>query len=115
MRKVLLSEDEMPTHWYNILPDLPEPLPPPLHPITKEPVKPEDLKPIFPKELIRQEFAEDRWIRIPEEVREVYALWRPTPLIRAVRLERALKNPPQGYTSSMRVQVPQEVTSQILP
>jgi len=97
MRRVLLSEDEMPTHWYNILPDLPEPLPPPLHPVTKEPVKPEDLKPIFPMALIKQEFAEDRWIKIPEEVREVYALWRPTPLIRAERLEKALKTPARIY------------------
>ncbi len=97
MRKVLLSEDEMPTYWYNILPDLPEPLPPPLHPVTKEPVKPEDLKPIFPMALIKQEFAEDRWIKIPEEVREVYALWRPTPLIRAERLEKALKTPARIY------------------
>jgi tryptophan synthase beta chain len=97
MRKVLLSEDEMPKEWYNILPDLPEPLPPPLHPVTKEPVKPEDLKPIFPNELIKQEFSDERWIKIPEEVREVYALWRPTPLIRAKRLEEALKTPARIY------------------
>jgi len=97
MRKVVIGEEFLPKRWYNILPDLPEPLPPPLHPVTKEPVKPEDLKPIFPMELIRQEFAEDRWIRIPEEVREVYSLWRPTPLIRAERLERALKTPARIY------------------
>ncbi len=97
LRKVVIGEEFLPKRWYNILPDLPEPLPPPLHPVTKEPVKPEDLKPIFPMELIRQEFAEDRWIRIPEEVREVYSLWRPTPLIRAKRLERALKTPARIY------------------
>ncbi len=97
MRKVVIGEEFLPKRWYNILPDLPEPLPPPLHPVTKEPVKPEDLKPIFPMELIKQEFAEDRWIRIPEEVREVYSLWRPTPLIRAERLEKALKTPARIY------------------
>ncbi len=97
MRKILLDENEMPKYWYNILPDLPEPLPPPLHPVTKEPVKPEDLKPIFPKALIEQEMSSERWIRIPEEVRDVYALWRPTPLIRAVRLEKALKTPARIY------------------
>jgi len=97
MRKVVIGEEFLPKRWYNILPDLPEPLPPPLHPVTKEPVKPEDLKPIFPMELIRQEFAEDRWIRIPEEVREVYSIWRPTPLIRAERLEKALKTPARIY------------------
>jgi tryptophan synthase beta chain len=97
MRKILLDENEMPKYWYNILPDLPEPLPPPLHPVTKEPVKPEDLKPIFPKALIEQEMSNERWIKIPEEVRDVYALWRPTPLIRAVRLEKALKTPARIY------------------
>jgi len=97
MRKILLDENEMPKYWYNILPDLPEPLPPPLHPVTKEPVKPEDLKPIFPKALIEQEMSNERWIKIPEEVRDVYTLWRPTPLIRAVRLEKALKTPARIY------------------
>ncbi len=97
MRKVVIGEEFLPKRWYNILPDLPEPLPPPLHPVTKEPVKPDDLKPIFPMELIKQEFSEDRWIRIPEEVREVYSLWRPTPLIRAERLEKALKTPARVY------------------
>ena len=87
MRKILLDENEMPKEWYNVLPDLPEELPPPLNPATKEPVKPEDLEPIFPKALIEQEMSQERWIRIPEEVRDIYALWRPTPLIRAKRLE----------------------------
>ncbi len=97
MKKLVIEEEFLPKKWYNIIPDLPEKLPPPLHPITKEPVKPEDLKPIFPKALIEQEFSEERWIRIPEEVREVYSIWRPTPLIRAERLERALKTPARIY------------------
>jgi len=97
MKKILLDEDEIPKYWYNILPDLPEPLPPPLHPATREPVKPEDLKPIFPDGLIKQEMSNERWIKIPDEVREIYSLWRPTPLIRATRLERALKTPAKIY------------------
>ncbi len=96
-RKIVLSEEDLPTKWYNILPDLPEKLPPPLHPETKEPLRPEDLEPIFAKELIKQEMSEERWIKIPEEVREVYRLWRPTPLIRAKRLEEALKTPARIY------------------
>ncbi|AEA47368.1 TrpB-like pyridoxal phosphate-dependent enzyme [Archaeoglobus veneficus] len=96
-RKVILDPEEMPREWYNILPDLPKPLPPPLHPVTKEPIKPSDLEPIFPKELIKQEMSDERWIRIPEEVLEVYRLWRPTPLIRAKRLEEALKTPAKIY------------------
>ncbi len=96
-KKIMLSEEDLPKKWYNILPDLPEPLPPPLHPETKEPLKPEDLEPIFAKELIKQEMSNERWISIPEEVREVYKLWRPTPLIRAKRLEEALKTPARIY------------------
>ena len=96
-RKIVLSEEELPEKWYNILPDLPEPLPPPLHPATNEPLKPEDLEPIFAKELIKQEMSDERWIRIPEEVRDVYRLWRPTPLIRAVKLEKVLKTPARIY------------------
>ncbi len=95
--KFLLDENEMPKKWYNIQADLPSPLDPPINPATKEPVKPSDLEPIFPKELIRQEVSTERWIPIPEEVREVYRLWRPTPLYRAVRLERALKTPARIY------------------
>ncbi len=96
-RKIVLDEEELPKEWYNILPDLPEPLPPPLNPATKEPLKPQDLEPIFARELIKQEMSDERWIRIPEEVRDVYRLWRPTPLIRAVRLEEALKTPARIY------------------
>jgi len=97
MRKILLDENEMPREWYNILPDLPEELPPPLNPATNEPVKPEELEVIFPKALIKQEMSQERWIRIPDEVRDIYALWRPTPLIRAKKLEEYLKTPARIY------------------
>jgi tryptophan synthase beta chain len=97
VRKVQLDEDEIPEKWYNILPDLPEPLPPPLHPATSEPLKPADLEPIFSKELIKQEMSGERWIKIPEEIREIYKLWRPTPLIRAINLEKFLKTPAKIY------------------
>jgi tryptophan synthase beta chain len=93
-RKVVtLCIDDLPKYWYNVQPDLPKPLPPPLDPLTREPVKPEKLEVLFAKELVKQEVSTDRWIPIPEEVREIYSLWRPTPLIRASRLERALKTP----------------------
>lgn len=95
--KIMLDENEIPRKWYNILPDLPEPLPPVIHPGTKEPIGPQDLAPLFPMELIMQEVSQDRWIKIPEEVRDVYALWRPTPLYRARRLEKALKTPARIY------------------
>jgi len=96
-RKVLLDEDGIPKEWYNILPDLPAPLPPPINPATREPVKPQELERVFAKELIRQEMSQERWIPIPEEVREVYRLWRPTPLYRAKRLEQYLKTPARIY------------------
>ncbi len=95
--RILLSEREMPTVWYNILPDLPRPLDPPLHPLTREPVKPEDLAPIFPPSLIEQEVSTKRFIDIPGEVLDVYRLWRPTPLVRARRLEKALGTPARIY------------------
>jgi len=95
--KFVLDEEELPKHWYNIQADLPTPLDPPLNPATGEPVKPEDLLPVFPKSLIEQEVSKERWIPIPEEVREVYRLWRPTPLYRARRLEKALKTPARIY------------------
>ncbi len=88
--KILLSEDQIPTHWYNLTPDLPTPPPPPLNPATQEPAQPEDLSAIFPPALIAQEMSFDRWIEIPEQVREIYKLWRPSPLYRAHRLEAAL-------------------------
>ena len=85
-----LPQSAIPTRWYNIQADLPRPLPPVLHPGTKQPVGPADLLPLFPLELIKQEVSRERFIDIPEEVREIYKLWRPTPLLRALRLERAL-------------------------
>jgi tryptophan synthase beta chain len=88
--KVLLDESEMPTQWYNIIPDLPTPPPPPLHPATKQPVGPEDLAPLFPPALIEQEVTTERYIDIPAEVLDVYKLWRPSPLYRAHRLEKAI-------------------------
>jgi len=95
--KILLTEKELPTHWYNIQADLPRPLPPVIHPGTKKPIGPQDLAPIFPMALIAQEVSQERWIEIPEEVREVYKLWRPTPLYRAHRLEKALGTPARIY------------------
>ena len=95
--KFLLDEEEIPKDWYNIQADLPTPLAPPLNPATKEPIGPEALAQIFPMELIKQEVSRERWIPIPEEVRDIYRVWRPTPLYRAVRLERALKTPAKIY------------------
>jgi tryptophan synthase beta chain len=92
-----LTQADIPKTWYNLLTDFPEPLPPPLHPGTKQPVPPEALLAIFPENLVRQEMSADRYIEIPEEVRDIYALWRPTPLLRAVRLEKALKTPAHIY------------------
>jgi len=90
MKKVLLSEEELPKYWYNVLPDLPEPVPPPINPATKEPMEPEELETIFPKECVEQEMSSERFIEIPEEVRKVYEIWRPTPLLRAENLEKAI-------------------------
>jgi tryptophan synthase beta chain len=95
--KFLLDEEEIPKKWYNIQADLPTPLDPVINPATKEPIKPQDLAPLFPMELIKQEATRERWIPIPEEVREIYRLWRPTPLYRARRLERALRTPAKIY------------------
>lgn len=95
--KFLLDENEIPKRWYNVAADLPTPLDPPLNPQTGKILTPEDMQIIFPKELIRQEASSERWIDIPEEVRDIYRLWRPTPLYRAVRLEKALKTPARIY------------------
>jgi tryptophan synthase beta chain len=95
--KYILSETDLPTHWYNIAADLKQPPPPPLHPGTHQPIGPADLAPLFPMELIKQEVSQERFIEIPEEVREVYKIWRPTPLIRARRLEKALGTPAHIY------------------
>jgi tryptophan synthase beta chain len=91
--KITLDEAEIPRRWYNILADLPSPPPPVLHPGTLQPVGPDDLAPLFPMDLILQEVSTDRYIDIPEEVLDVYRLWRPSPLYRARRLERALGTP----------------------
>ncbi|HMR70893.1 MAG TPA: TrpB-like pyridoxal phosphate-dependent enzyme [Rubrivivax sp.] len=95
--KFLLDESRMPPHWYNIAADLPVPLAPPLHPGTMQPVGPDDLAPLFPMALIMQEVSAEREIEIPEPVREVFRLWRPSPLVRAHRLEKALGTPAKIY------------------
>ncbi len=95
--KIFLTEAEMPQQWYNIQADLPVPLPPVIHPGTKEPIGPDDLAPLFPMGLIMQEVSQDRYIDIPEEVQDVYKLWRPSPLIRAHRWEKALDTPAKIY------------------
>jgi tryptophan synthase beta chain len=94
--KIILSEKDMPQKWYNILPDLPEAFPPYLKPDGK-PVTPDDLTPIFPMELIMQELSPERWIEIPNEILEIYKLWRPSPLHRAFNLEKELKTPARIY------------------
>ncbi|NOZ57049.1 MAG: TrpB-like pyridoxal phosphate-dependent enzyme [Calditrichaeota bacterium] len=95
--KIVLPESEIPKQWYNIQADLPGPTLPPLHPATKNPVGPEDLSPIFPMALIQQEVSTERFIPIPEEILDVLSLWRPTPLFRARRLEKALGTPAHIY------------------
>jgi tryptophan synthase beta chain len=89
-RSIILPAEEMPTKWYNVLPELATPLAPPLHPGTKKPIDPADLQAIFPMSLIEQEMSPDPWIDIPEEVLDIYAQWRPTPLVRAEKLEAAI-------------------------
>lgn len=105
-KKIFLPESEIPQRWYNILPDLPEPLPPPINPATKEPLKPEELAKIFPMELIKQEASQERWIEIPDELLRVYRMWRPTPLYRAYELEKALKTPARIYYKNEGVSPP---------
>ena len=95
--KYILDESEMPSAWYNIIADLPEPPPPPLHPGTHQPLGPDDLAPLFPMALIGQEVSGDRYIDIPGAVLDVYRMWRPTPLYRAHRLEKALDTPARIY------------------
>jgi tryptophan synthase beta chain len=96
-RKILLSEAEMPEFWYNIMADMPNKPLPPLHPGTKQPIGPEMLAPLFPMELIKQEVSADKWVAIPEAVREIYKIWRPSPLYRAVGLEKLLDTPAKIY------------------
>src|SRR5437016_3755592 len=95
--KFVLDEREIPTHWVNLIADLPSGAPPPLHPGTKQPAGPDDLTPIFPLALIVQEVSTEPEIEIPEQVREIYKLWRPTPLYRGRRLERTLDTPAHIY------------------
>src|SRR3954453_17169353 len=91
--KFLPDESQMPPHWYNVVPDLPSPPPPPLHPGTHQPVGPDDLAPLFPMDLIEQEVSGEQYVDIPGGVLDVYRIWRPSPLIRARRLEKLLDTP----------------------
>jgi tryptophan synthase beta chain len=95
--KIQLDESQLPTQWYNVVPDLPSPPPPPLHPGTLQPVGPDDLAPLFPMDLIAQEVTGERYVDIPGEVLDIYKLWRPSPLYRAHRLEQALGTPARIY------------------
>ncbi|MCI0576185.1 MAG: TrpB-like pyridoxal phosphate-dependent enzyme, partial [Chloroflexi bacterium] len=95
--KYVLPESELPKAWYNINADMPVPPAPVLHPATREPVTPDFLSVLFPMSLIMQEMSPERWVEIPEPVREIYKLWRPTPLFRARRLEKALDTPARIY------------------
>ena len=95
--RIHLPADKMPTAWFNALPVMPEPMQPPLHPGTREPVGPDDLAPLFPMALIEQEMSPNQWIDIPGEVLDILRLWRPTPLVRAERLEKALGTPARIY------------------
>jgi tryptophan synthase beta chain len=96
-KKIILQEKDMPKQWYNIQADLPKPLPPVIHPGTGKPIVPDDLAPLFPMSLIMQEVSQERWIDIPEPVHEVYKIWRPSPLVRADRWEKALDTPAKIY------------------
>ncbi|MEL6732771.1 MAG: TrpB-like pyridoxal-phosphate dependent enzyme, partial [Bacteroidota bacterium] len=96
-RKITLSEQEIPEKWYNIVADMPNKPLPPLHPGTREPIGPDALAPLFPMELIKQEVTTDKWVDIPDEVRNIYSMWRPTPLYRAYGLEKALDTPAKIY------------------
>lgn len=96
-RKITLSEKEIPDKWYNIVADMPNKPLPPLHPGTREPIGPEALAPLFPMELIKQEVTTEKWVDIPDEVRNIYSIWRPTPLYRAYGLEKALDTPAKIY------------------
>ncbi len=96
-KKILLDESEIPQNYYNIQADMPNPTLPPLHPATKQPIGPQDLSALFPMELIKQEVSKERWIEIPDEVRDIYKMYRPTPLYRAANLEKLLDTPAKIY------------------
>src|ERR1019366_7677545 len=98
-----LTQADIPTRWYNVLADVPEPLPPPLHPGTKQPITLADMTAIFPENLVAQEMTTERWVEIPEPVREIYAMWRPRPLLRAVRLEKGLEKPARSHKPNTAV------------
>lgn len=104
--KVILSGDQIPRQWYNVLADLPKPLPPPLNPSNGRPIGPQDLAPIFPMTLIEQEMSLQRWIEIPDTLIDIYRIYRPTPLQRAVRLEKALKTKSRIYFKNESVSPP---------
>jgi len=104
--RIILPAEKLPARWYNVLADLPKPLDPPINPGTGKPLGPEDLAPIFPQALIEQEVSQDRWIDIPEPVREIWSLWRPTPLVRARRLEEALGTPAKIFYKDESVSPP---------
>ncbi len=104
--RVILPAEKLPTKWYNVPAALPKPLEPPINPGTGKPVKPEDLAPIFPQGLIEQEVSTERWIDIPEPIREIWSLWRPTPLVRARRLEEALGTPAKIFYKDESVSPP---------
>ena len=95
--KILLDEKSIPRAWYNIQADLQNPLPPLINPGTHKPLSPDELAPIFPKELIKQEISQEKWIQIPDDVIRILKLWRPTPLHRAYNLEKELKTPARIY------------------
>lgn len=96
-KKFILTENDIPERWYNIQADMPNPIQPALHPGTKQPAGPEDFAPLFPMEIIKQEVSTERWIQIPDPVRDFYLQWRPTPLVRASALEKALDTPAKIY------------------
>ncbi len=104
--KIMLNDSEIPRQWYNVLPDMPSPMNPPLHPGTGKPVGPQDLAPIFPMNIIEQEVSTERWITIPDEVLDKYLLYRPTPLRRAINFEKALKCPVKIYYKDESVSPP---------
>src|SRR5436305_697431 len=97
MTRWTLPPEEVPSAWFNVAPHLRNPLQPPLHPVTREPVRPDDLAPLFPSALIEQEVATTPWIDVPGEVLDILRLWRPTPLVRATRLAQALATPARIY------------------
>ncbi|MBN2172926.1 MAG: TrpB-like pyridoxal phosphate-dependent enzyme [Bacteroidales bacterium] len=105
-KKINLSEQEMPEKWYNIQADMPNKVLPPLHPLTKQPVGPDDLAPLFPMELIKQEVSREKWIEIPERVQDIYKIWRPSPLIRATNFEKMLDAPVKIYYKNESVSPP---------